>query len=160
GSLSPARSKRRPRKTITPKSVEAACYEAVRAHTPLLRALLGDRDARVRGAAAFALAWFPDSGASAKAIAARCRTERDGAARVSMLIALGHLGANNERPELERIVEDGSLDSKTRAAAAIALVYLDGTRAKAEVRQVLASACASRSLRRTTQPWNGGDLAG
>jgi len=161
GSLSPARQRPRPRRTTAVKTVEGQCHEAVASRSSFLRDLVADRDARVRAAAAFAVAWLGDpTRASSKAIAAQYRKERDPAARVSMLLALGYLGARAERATLERALDDGEVTSQVRAAAAIALAYLDGKKLSSAAREVLDAACVARALRNTAQPWNGGDLAG
>jgi hypothetical protein len=140
GSLSPARRKKG---RSARRTVEQECYEAVVERAPALRQLLGDRDAKVRGAAAFVLAWLND-GESTAALARQLKREPDADARVSMIIALGHLGVRPAKVE--------------SVAEAIAAVYVDGK--KARVRDLLEDAASSRSLRKTGQPWNGGDLAG
>ena len=165
GSLSAKRRPKRRPSAPPSKSVEQRCHDAVAARAPAVRVLLGDRDARVRGAAAFVLAWLNGGEkASATAIAARCRDERDPAARASMLIALGHLGATSARPELTRALtfafDERKAVSLPRVAAAIALVYLDGRRAPDVARALLDTASAVAPLAKTLQPWNGGDLAG
>jgi len=161
GALAAGRRKARRHRKRTARTVEARCYEAVAAGAPRLRALLADRESRVRAAAAFALAWLPDpTGASARVVGVRCRAERDAAARASMLVALGHLGAKAEREALEVALAEGKGPSAVRTAAAIGMAYLDGKRVPAAAREVLEAACVARPLRRTGQPWNGGDLAG
>jgi hypothetical protein len=162
GSQSPARIARRPakRRKETP-SVEHACFLAVARAAPSFRAMLADRDARVRAAAAFVLAWLPDArGASAKAVGARRASERDAAARAAMTIALGHLGATRHRVAFVREVEDPKASALAKTAAAIAVVYIDRTEAPGAVRSALEAASTAKALRATRQPWNGGDLAG
>jgi hypothetical protein len=161
GSLAPTRRRGTSRPRGALRSLEQRCFEAVESRAAAIRVLLADRDARVRGAAAFALAWLGDPRtASSSAIASRGAVERDVEARASMLIAGGHLGARAQRPLLESLVADVRTTPLLRAAAAIGLVYLDGKRAPEAVRDVLARASTARAFRRTTLSWNGGDLAG
>ena len=161
GALSPARQRGRTARTTATRSVEETCYRSVARHVPRLRALLADSDPRVRGAAAFALAWFRESAAaSARAIATQCERERDDHARSSMLMALGHLGASSQRRLLDRAVAETGAGASSGVGAAIGLVYLDGRQATERARAVLEKGWRSRALRRTTQPWNDGNLAG
>jgi hypothetical protein len=160
GALSAARRKS-PRRRANAKTVEGRCHAAVSAGAPTLRALLHDREAPVRAAAAFALAWLADPASlSSKALGARCLEERDVGARASMLIALGHLGATPRRAILEAALTEGTAPTAARVSAAIGLAYLDGKKLPAAAREVLEVACAAPALRETAQPWNGGDLAG
>lgn len=152
GALAGARAPRRAGKTI-----EARCFDAVCAGASAFVALLDDEDASARAAAAFALAWLPDRRrAHAAAIRARARTERDGAALASMLVALGHLGdQRTHRWIAEHLTHRSEV---VAAGAAIGLYHLEKNKLGAAPRAVLARASASQKLARTAQPWNGGRL--
>lgn len=132
--------------------------EPVARSVALFRGLLAAKDARVRAASAFALAWFPDPRGRAKQnLLARVTRERNEAARASMLISLGFLRATDARGVLDS--EIARQTPRTTSAAALGLFYLDGKKAAESVRIALAAASTSKKLGRTQQPWNAGDLA-
>ena len=82
-----------------------------------LAAALHDRSAAVRREAAFALALVGDS-AAAPAVASRLETETDPAARVTMITALGYLGARGAAPALAAALH--AQRATERQAAALA----------------------------------------
>jgi hypothetical protein len=153
GSGAPRTRTGKPAKKAT--SIGGQCYQAVEAGTDAFRKLLGDGDAKVRAAAAFAQAWFPDQdGQAAVRLLARSQVERDETAEASIAIALGHLRVADARPILrELLVADSKL---LRTAAAIGLAYLGPKERLDEVRSTLGQALGD--LDRTRLPWNFGDL--
>ncbi len=147
--------KRAPKRAKKAKSIEGRCYDAVLANLKVFRDLVGDGDAKVRAAAAFALAWFPDDkGVGAARLMARSTVERDEAAEASMAITLGHLGVEEAWPILRELFRAKS--KLLRVAAAIALAYLDPKEKIDDIRGVLGEGLGD--LDRTRVPWNGGNL--
>ena len=104
--------------------VELDCYTAVQKGVPTLLNLLTDADARVRRAAVYALAWFPEAASqSLPAIRGLLKTESEEVAIANALLALGLLAQTAESKsdvgELDDWFSHPSLI--VRAAAAIAL---------------------------------------
>jgi len=138
-----------------------------------LVALFEDHEPRVRTAAGFLLAFAPAlAEASARATTSRLQREADVRARASMVMCAGRCGRTLGQRETHAIA-GAALDSTkplVRAAAGVALAYLDD--AALGPRALAALAEAARSLPRETGevlrvdeasglfPWNCGDVGG
>lgn len=102
---------------------ELAAYDAVRAGMPAVRALLGDADAGVRTAAAYAVGWFPEEADdSLAALGALLDAERDPSVVAHALISAGLLDGRALLPRLREHL--AGTEPLPRWAAAIALARL------------------------------------
>lgn len=104
--------------------VDLDCYDSVRNGVPVLVTLLRDDDARVRRAAAYALAWFPEHASqSLPVIRQLLALESDEINMANALLALGLLARSSHsttnESELRNFLSHTSLI--VRVAAAIAL---------------------------------------
>jgi HEAT repeat protein len=102
--------------------VDLACYDAVRQGVPTLLELLEHRDAQVRGAAVYALAWFAeDASAALPRLHALLASEQDSAVLANAMLSIGLLARLASHPEaaapLQRYLDHDSL--LLRVAAAI-----------------------------------------
>jgi hypothetical protein len=81
--------------------IAIAAYDAVGAAVPPLRTMLSDRDAAVRTAAAYALAWFPEQADGSLPALGSAATdwcgEADGPVIATVLVATGLLGGEPAR---------------------------------------------------------------
>ncbi|MFB4306341.1 HEAT repeat domain-containing protein [Actinomadura sp. GTD37] len=119
---------------------ELAAYDAVRAGLPAVRALLGDRDAGLRVAAAYALGWFPEeAGPSLAALGALLDREADPPVIAHALISAGLLDGRALLPRLRAHL--AGAEPLPRWAAAVALARLGA--ADARVVAELAAGAAS-----------------
>jgi HEAT repeat protein len=140
--------------------IELAAYDAVRAGVPLFRTLLGDEDERLRTAAAYALAWFPEDGAGSTAPLAGAVADVHEPVVVCALVALGLVGT--DEPVAVQPIQAALTDERdlVRWAAAVALTRLRGPAADARAVSLLLAWAGGDAEEDDEIPFLDGDLAG
>lgn len=140
--------------------IELAAYDAVRAGVPLFRTLLTDADPRLRTAAAYALAWFPEDGAGSIAPLVGAVADPDESFAVCALVALGLVGT--DEPVAVQPIQAALTDERdlVRWAAAIALTRLRGPATDARATSVLLAWAGGDADQEEEIPFLDGDLAG
>lgn len=128
----------------------AKAIKAVWAGSEVVTGLLADKDAHVRSAAAFLLAWMPKS--NAPAVAAALAKEKDETVKASLTLALGYL-------DPKASFELGGKTIALKTAAALATSTVKKGEIDDEARALIVAAAKKRSLKVGGLPFVGGDLA-
>lgn len=140
------------------KGPRKKAYEAVNAGASVVTALLADASPRVRGAAAFLLAFLPEhAAAAAKAIQATIAKESDEDALATEIIALGYLARYGARGVDAALFDRYRSSDRPllRAAGAIAAAASGAKPTEALVSE-LAGATALPSMQPVLFPWASG----
>lgn len=128
---------------------------AVHAGSATYAALLKDKDALVRSAAAFLLAWIPVAAATTvPLVRAALDAEKDDAASAALCLALAYLD-----PKASFDKQLGAKSAAVKTAAALATAHVKRGDVDAKVRSLLAAAAVKKTLEVPGFPWLGGDLA-
>ncbi|MBN2496351.1 MAG: hypothetical protein JXR96_17285 [Deltaproteobacteria bacterium] len=126
-------------------------------------ALLDDRSAAVRAAAAHCLAFIPGAADETCApVRARARREKNASALASLLLALGLIGRYRSSKEDRELLAEQLAAGKplVQLAAAASLLCIDAAEPPPEAERTLLDALAGAVEAPSSFPWNGGDLVG
>ncbi|WP_430785491.1 HEAT repeat domain-containing protein [Actinoplanes sp. G11-F43] len=137
--------------------IELSAYDAVRAGVPLFVDLLAGDDPRLRVAAAYALAWFPEETAVSRPALTAAATDPDPVVAATALVALA-LTADTDPGVLRAGLDD---DRKlVRWGAAVALAALEGPACDRPVVDELLGWAARGTAGHARVPYLEGDLSG
>ncbi|MBT2232705.1 HEAT repeat domain-containing protein [Nonomuraea sp. NEAU-A123] len=144
-------------------------YDAVGAGLPVFRGLLADENARLRAAAAYALAWYPGERSASLPPLLRAAVDEEPSVAATALVAIGLLGVpSSGTPASETVSETAvvlgaALDDYrdvVRWGAAIAQSRLRGPEAGGRVADELLGWIARDDASYEAIPFNDGDLRG
>jgi hypothetical protein len=147
-------------------------YDAVGAGLPVFRSLLADQNARLRAAAAYALAWYPGERSASLPPLLRAAVDEEPSVAATALVAIGLLGVpssetssktSSETSSETAVVLGAALDDSrdvVRWGAAIALSRLRGPEAGDRVADELLGWIARDDVSYEAIPFNDGDLRG
>lgn len=141
------------------KGPRKKAYEAVTAGAPVYTELLGSDSPRVRGAAAFLLAFLPEhAAASAKAVQAAIAKETDESALATEVIALGYLAryAGKKVDGAQVFDKYRSSDRPLLHAAGTIAAVVSGGKVTGDVVSALGEATALPSSEPVVFPWASG----
>lgn len=168
------------RQTLEPEDEERLfayfalkAYDAVGAGLPVFRGLLADEDVRLRVAAAYALAWYPEERSAGLPPLLGAAVDEEPSVAATALVAIGLLGGpSGVAPSAERALDTApstaavlgaALDDPrdvVRWGAAIAQSRLRGPEAEDRVADELLSWIARDDTSYEAIPFNDGDLRG
>lgn len=115
-------------------SWELAAYDAVRAGVPVLSGLLDDADAELRGAAAWAVSWFPEESAVAlPRLLSLLETEEDPGVLANAIVAVGLLGSGSVADRLRAFLTGAEPLPRWAAATALARLGVADTEVISEL---------------------------